>query len=133
MTALAAILGVGVGLALVGGRWAGRGVALVCLVVGAFVAWGGAWAAVGPAVALAALLRRQEERAAPPSTLWAPLTLVGVGCGAVAWAAANSTIPTRPDPAVMASIEALRGEWGLGLGVLAMVALAALKNEEDPP
>lgn len=130
MSLLSALLGLGAGLCLVGGLWAGRGAALACLVVGAFAAMSGAWVMVGPAIALAALLRGQEERATPLSTLWAPLTLCALCCVAVAWAMAGSTSPQPP--AVMASIEALRGEPWLALGAAALLALATLTDEEAP-
>ena len=96
MSLLSALLGLGAGLCLVGGLWAARGAALACLVVGAFAAWSGAWVMVGPAIALAALLRGQEERVTPFSTLWAPLTLCALCCVVVAWAMAGSTSPQPP-------------------------------------
>ena len=93
-------------------------------------AWSGAWVMVGPAIALAALLRGQEERVTPFSTLWAPLTLCALCCVVVAWAMAGSTSPQPP--AVMASIEALRGEPWLALGAVALLTLAAVTGDEAP-
>lgn len=133
MSALSAFLGLGAGLCLIGGPWAGRGAAWSCLVVGAFAALGGAWAVVGPALALAALLGRREERPLAPTPLWAPLTLCALTCVVSAWSMASALSPTSPSPATMASIEALRGEPWLVLGAAALLALAATKNEEGAP
>ncbi|MBK7758333.1 MAG: hypothetical protein IPI35_18425 [Deltaproteobacteria bacterium] len=133
MTALSVFLGLGAGLCLVGGPWAGRGAALSCILVGAFAAWSGAWAAVGAAIALATLLGRREEAARCPSPLWAPLCLCALSCAALAWSMAGTTSPPSPPPPGMASIEALRGERWLALGAAAMLVLAARSNEEEAP
>lgn len=128
MSLLSAIFGVGVGLALAGGRWAGRGVALALLVVGGAAAWGGAWAALGPAIGLAALLGRREEGPLEVSPGLAPLGLVAFTCAAAAWSLASGAGAPSP-PAAAASLEALRGEVWLGLGAAALLALAALGEE----
>lgn len=131
MSALSALLGLGLGLCLLGGRLAGPGAAGVCLLVGAFVAFGGAWAALGPALALAALLLRREEELHPNVLAWAPLTLCALTSLAVVGLMAGSTSPQNTPG--MASIEALRGEPWLALGAAAILVLAALSDEEEAP
>ena len=131
MSALSALLGLGVGLCLLGGRLAGPGAAGVCLLVGAFAAFGGAWATLGPALALAALLLRREEELHPSALAWAPLTLCAVTSLAVIGSMAGSTRPQSASG--MASIEALRGEPWLALGAAAILVLAALSDEQEAP
>lgn len=133
MTALSVFLGLGAGLCLVGGPWAGRGAAVSCIIVGAFAACSGAWAVVGATIALATLLGRREEEARCPSPLWAPLCLCALSCAALAWSMAGTTSPPSPPPPGMASIEALRGEHWLALGAAAMLVLAVCSNEEEAP
>jgi hypothetical protein len=133
MSALSVILGLGAGICLISGPWTGRGAAVACLTVGAFAAWSGAWAAVGPALALAALLGRRDEALRPQPQSWAPLTLCALTALAVAGWMARWPSPPSPTLAATAPLEALRDEPWLALGAAAMVVFTALTADEERP
>ncbi|MCK6522793.1 hypothetical protein L6R49_15295 [Myxococcota bacterium] len=131
MSALAVVvslaLGLGLGLAALGGRLAGRGVALALVVIAAVAAWRGAWAIVGPSAAVAALLVGQGDEEPVFRRPWAPLALCVGTFTLAAWWTPAAPIPA---PAVAAGIEALRDAPWLAFGAAALVLLVALTPPE---